>query len=96
MTDLTDLCAFLDTAPSPFHAVRAAGGRLDAAGFRRVGETEDWRGTGRGYVVRGGALVGWARPDGAPASAPMRIVGAHTDSPGLRIKPNADAGALGW
>ena len=42
-----------------------------------------------GYTVRGGALVAWRRAERAGA-APLRVVGAHTDSPGLRIKPRPD------
>jgi aspartyl aminopeptidase len=95
--DLSDLAQFLDGSPSPFHVVASAAARLDAAGFTAVAEAADWSGVGRGYLVRGGALVAWVRPaDVRTQVLPFRIVGAHTDSPGLRIKPNADTGSAGW
>ena len=44
--------------------------------------------------MRSGSLVAW--DSGAGATAPFRILGAHTDSPNLRVKPRADAGSAGW
>jgi aspartyl aminopeptidase len=53
--------------------------------------------SGRGfYVLRGGALIAWYVPRGAGPATPYRIVGAHTDSPNLRVKPVPDAGSDGW
>ena len=97
MTSLADLIAYLDASPSPWHAAASAARRLDAAGFTAVAFDEVWTDTPvRGYVQRGAALVAWHRaPDAGPTS-PLRLVGAHTDSPCLRVKPNADAGTLGW
>jgi aspartyl aminopeptidase len=98
-----DLRAFLDGAPSPYHAVAGAALRLEAAGFTRVDEAEDWRdalgsGGGRHYTDHGGALIAFTLPDRSASSpAPeWRIVGAHTDSPCLRIKPVPDLVAHGW
>ena len=93
--DLADLMAYLDESPSPAHAVESAAERLEQAGFARLAEAQDWAGNPRSFVVRGGALVAWSAPDLA-AVRPFRIVGAHTDSPGLRIKPRPDTGTLGW
>ncbi len=94
---VADLLAFIDAAPSPFHAVAEATRRLDEAGFTAVTRDEEWpAGLGSGYVAEGGALVAWSVPGGAPADAPFRLVGAHTDSPNLRIKPRPDVGAAGW
>ena len=87
---------FIDASPSPFHACEAAAHLLDAAGFERVDEHERWTGgVGGRYLVRGGSLVAWSVPDGAPADGSFRIVGAHTDSPNLRIKPRPDTGRAG-
>ncbi len=91
-----DLVAYLDSSASPWHAVAATVRRLEAAGFRHVVETDPWPSVPAGYVVRGAALVAWRRADSADASSPFRIVGAHTDSPCLRIKPRPDTATLGW
>jgi aspartyl aminopeptidase len=93
---LFDLQSYLDSSPSPFHAAANSAHLLDAAGFTGVEESAAWGGVRRGYIVRGGALVAWDVPEGAAPGTPFRVVGAHTDSPGLRVKPNPDAGTLGW
>jgi aspartyl aminopeptidase len=90
------LRAFLDASPSPWHAARTAAGLLDDGGFTAVDERAPWTAVPEaGYVVRGGALVAWRRPTGA-AALPVRLVGAHTDSPNLRIKPHPDGRCAGW
>ena len=92
-----DLMTFLAAGPSPYHAVATAAERLEKAGFRQVAETDAWDGTSGGrYVLRGGAIVAWYVPEGADPHTPFRIVGAHTDSPNLRVKPLPDNGAHGW
>jgi aspartyl aminopeptidase len=47
-------------------------------------------------VVRGGSLVAWATGAHHGPDTGFRIVGAHTDSPNLRVKPHADAGSAGF
>lgn len=92
-----DLMSFLAASPSPYHAVANAAARLEAAGFRQVAETDAWDGEHGGkYVLRGGALIAWYVPEGAVPATPFRILGAHTDSPNLRVKPLPDTGAHGW
>ncbi|SOD63265.1 aspartyl aminopeptidase [Streptomyces zhaozhouensis] len=92
-----DLLGFLAGSPSPYHAVANAASRLEKAGFRQVEESAAFDGAAGGrYLVRGGALVAWYVPEGAGAATPFRVVGAHTDSPNLRIKPIPDTGAHGW
>jgi aspartyl aminopeptidase len=97
--------SFLTASPTPYHAVATAAERLEKAGFRQVAETDAWdadtsaasaAGTGGKYVTRGGAIVAWYVPEGAAPHTPFRIVGAHTDSPNLRVKPQPDTGAHGW
>src|SRR5690606_24939517 len=93
VTEVADgLCAYLDASPSPFHAVDAAAALLSAQGFTEVAETDPTPSGPGSYVVRrGGSLLAWstAHLDDAArtASTPFRIVGAHTDSPNLRVKP---------
>ena len=93
---LDDLIDFLDASPSPWHAVESTIARL--GGFVRLDETEAWTELPEaGYVVRSGAIVAWRLPsEAAPAHAPFRLVGAHTDSPCLRVKPRPDTGGHGW
>ena len=90
---VADLLAFIDASPSPYHAVAEAARRLASAGFVEVDETASWSGSaGPGFVRRGGSLVGW----GSGGELGFRVVGAHTDSPNLRIKPRPDSTSAGW
>ncbi|MFT6110890.1 MAG: aspartyl aminopeptidase [Planctomycetota bacterium] len=92
-----DLASFIDASPSAYHACAEAARRLDAAGFKAVLERDSWGAEvpQRGYVLRGGALVAWSLPaaDSAPPETGFRLVGAHTDSPNLRVKPRPDTGS---
>jgi aspartyl aminopeptidase len=96
-THTDDLAAFVSAGPSPYHAVAAVAARLEKAGFRQVGEADAWDGESGGrFVLRGGAVIAWYVPGGAVPHTPFRVVGAHTDSPNLRVKPRPDMGAHGW
>ncbi|MGW2378330.1 M18 family aminopeptidase [Kitasatospora sp. NPDC001683] len=96
-THTDDLIEFLGTSPSPYHAVASAAERLEKAGFRQVAETDAWDGAAGGrYLIRGGALIAWYLPEGAGPETPFRIIGTHTDSPNLRVKPVPDTGSAGW
>lgn len=89
--------AFIDAAPSPFHACLGAAARLEAAGFSELREVDAWDAArGSFYVRRGGSLVAWSVGDHHTATDGFRIVGAHTDSPNLRVKPRPDAGRVGY
>ena len=92
-----DLFNYIDDSPSPHHAVASSASRLEAAGFRERLETDAWDTVaGRWYIKRDGALIAWQRPESAPAGTRMRLAGAHTDSPNLRVKPRPDTGRAGY
>lgn len=92
-----DLRTFLDRSPSPFHGAATASARLAAAGFVAVELADGWSDLpDAGYVVRDGAVIAWRTPTASPATTPFRLAGAHTDSPGLRVKPTPDQSAVGW
>ena len=88
------LCEFIDASPSPFHACATVAARLSDAGYAEVAETDRWPDRpGRYFVVRAGSLVAW---NSEGAGGPFRIVGAHTDSPNLRVKQHPDRSVAGW
>ena len=92
-----DLLAFIDASPSPFHACATAAERLREAGFEELDEAAAWpAGPGRRFLRRGGSLVAWIAAEHHGPTSPLRVVGAHTDSPNLRVKPNPDAGRAGY
>jgi aspartyl aminopeptidase len=91
-----DLITFLDASPSPYHAAAQALRRLTAAGFTEVEQAGAWpAGPGRYVVVDGGSLFAWVVPEGSGLDARFRLLGAHTDSPTLRVKPRPDTGRAG-
>ncbi len=96
---VADLLSFIDRSPTPYHAVAEAVRRLEAAGWSVVSEAEVWELSpgDRRYLVRGeGSLVAFEVGSVAPAEAGFRIVGAHTDSPNLRLKPRPDLAPHGY
>lgn len=85
-----DLLEFINASPSPWHAVATARARLDAAGYTALDEGQRWqlKPGGRYYTVRGGAsLIAFVVGSQPLLQTGFRMVGAHTDSPGLRLKP---------
>jgi aspartyl aminopeptidase len=88
------LCEFIDASPSPFHVCLTAAQRLSAVGYTELSERDPWPGEGRFFTARAGSLVAWNTGD--DATAPFRIVGAHTDSPNLRVKQHPDRFVSGW
>ncbi|MBS1838923.1 MAG: M18 family aminopeptidase, partial [Actinobacteria bacterium] len=94
-----EMMAFLDASVSPYHAVAEAAAVLDAAGFTALDPLDPWDGRdadGPAYVARGGSIVAWVPGSERDAGAPMRLIGAHTDSPGLRIRPRPDRSLAGF
>lgn len=90
-----DLAAYIRASPTPYHACAEAGRRLEAAGFVRLGEADEWPvDPGGYYTVRDGSIIAW-RID-AEAYDSFRIFGAHTDTPTFKVKPRPDTGYAGW
>lgn len=93
MDHAKDLLAFVDAAPSPFHAVAEMARRLESAGFAPLDESQRWTlspGDAR-YVVRDGGSIAAFRVGSAPPSqSGFRLIGAHTDSPSLKVRPRPD------
>lgn len=98
LTHAADLADFVAASPSSFHAAAEVAARLERAGFTRLREEEAWPVPvgGRYVVVRDGAVIAWAVPASATASTGVRIFGAHSDSPGFKLKPKPTTGRLGW
>ncbi len=87
-----NLLDFIDKSPSPWHVVASIETAIKAFQFVRLDETAKWQlqAGGRYYVVRDdSSIVLFVLGHKVPAESGFRIVGAHTDSPGLRIRPNA-------
>ncbi|MEV4988871.1 M18 family aminopeptidase [Pseudarthrobacter sp. LMD1-1-1.1] len=94
---IQDLGAYISASPSSFHAVHEAARRLEEAGFTRLDELEPWEGTRRFcFVIRDGAVIAWVVPEDAGPETGFNILGAHTDSPSFKLKPQPTTGAHGW
>lgn len=97
MAETTALLKFLGEAVTPFHAVEAMAKRLVAAGFIEVEQFEGASmSPGQGYFTsrQGSSLIAVRAGRDAPAAG-LRLVGTHTDSPNLSIKPNPVKGREG-
>lgn len=93
------LIDFLRNSPTPFHATRSLAQRLEAAGYHRLDERDTWRseGSGRFYITRNDSSIIAVKLGKRPlAESGIRMVGAHTDSPCLRVKPHPELHRQGF
>lgn len=89
------MIADLEASPSPYHAVERSIMLLEGAGFTSCALDGPLPGPGRHIVSVGGLLIAWVTPD-QPAPSGFTLVGAHTDSPNLRVRTHADVSSAGW
>lgn len=90
--------AYIDASPSPYHAVAEAARLLTEAGFTALEEGARWDlQPGAAYfVIRGGkSLMAWRQGTGPAGDAGLRLIGAHSDSPVLKLRPRPDLDAKG-
>lgn len=91
------LLDFLSSSPTPFHAVANAVTRLQDAGFSRLSEEQEWKvKTGKYFVTRNDSSLIAFTCGGKVVERGFRMVGAHTDSPCLKVKPNAVSRSAGY
>lgn len=94
-----ELLDFLRRSPTPFHAAENIVARLQAQGFVRLREADSWQlqPGGRYIVVRNDStVVAFALGRNDPVEAGLRMVGAHTDSPCLKVKPQPELNRNGY
>jgi aspartyl aminopeptidase len=94
-----ELMSFLASASSPFHAVRELSARLQAKGYSRLLESQEWdlKAGGKYYLTRNDSSIAAFRigSQHSPTEG-LRMVGAHTDSPCLMVKPNPEKTSNGY
>ncbi len=89
---ISDLMQFLDASPVNFLAAEEICSRLDSAGFNALDSSKAWnlQPGGKYYITKNGsAVIAFVLGTEGPASG-YKIISAHSDSPGFRIKPNAE------
>ncbi|CCK76695.1 Putative aminopeptidase 2 [Oleispira antarctica RB-8] len=90
------LLGFLQASPTPFHATESMASILLSAGYTELFEDQAWQLQEQaGYFVRrndSSIVAFWL----ADKSQPLRLLGAHTDSPCLKVKPNASMTDKGY
>ena len=93
------LMAFLDESPSPFHAVTAMQRTLQEHGFNDLDPNAPWTigDRDKALVLRNGSsLIAFRMGSASLIESGVRMIGAHTDSPCLRIKPTPDVRRSGF
>lgn len=93
------LLDFLKRSPSPFHATQSIAEALQDAGYQALDERETWqlKPQGRYYITRNdSSIIAIKRGQHDPVQHGIRMVGAHTDSPCLKVKPQPELARHGY
>ena len=89
---------FIYNSPTQFNAVEVSAEMLEKNGFEKLNPKENWKlEVGKKYYTtkNSSALVAFKVNSDEVEKEGFRIIGSHTDSPGFRIKPNAEMEACG-
>lgn len=92
MKHIDDLMAFMDASVMNFFAVATISERLDCAGFTALDMRQPWtlqRG-GKYYLTKNGSAIFAFVVGNGEAYDGYKIISAHSDSPGFRLKPNCE------
>ena len=95
----SDLMAFLDASPTPFHAVKCMSEILTKSGFTELNESDNWtlKSGDKHFISRNGSSIIAFSVGSAPlVTAGLRMTGAHTDSPCLMVKPQPEIAKKGY
>ncbi|OAX42203.1 peptidase M18, aminopeptidase I [Rhizopogon vinicolor AM-OR11-026] len=92
---------FVNASPTPFHAVHNASARLEASGFKKIREADDWdkilQPQGKYFFTRNqSSLVAFALPSNWKQGAGLSIVATHVDSPNLKVRPISKREKMGY
>jgi aspartyl aminopeptidase len=97
---IDNLISFIQSSVTPYHAVTQMARQLKAAGFICLNEKDSWKVSagGKYYTTRNGSsIVAWQMPKHKKiAQSGFRMMGAHTDSPCLKVKPNPEIRVNGY
>ena len=96
---IDDLLDFIQRSPTPWHAVDNACRLLSQAGFASLRETDRWSAEAckAGFVTRDdGSLIAFRAGRRPLLDGGIRLAGTHTDSPGLRIRPQSTRQSQGY
>ncbi|CCC13957.1 hypothetical protein SMACR_08078 [Sordaria macrospora] len=92
---------FVNASPTPYHAVATSAALFEKAGFKLIRERDNWASVvqpgGKYYLTRNGSsIVAFAVGGKWKPGNPIGMIGAHTDSPCLRVKPASKKSAHGF
>jgi len=105
MTAAEQFLSFVQSTPTPFHLVQESEDKLLKAGFTRLDERQSWNGDFGSLVVRGGkyfyhrnrsTIVAFSVGGKYQPGGEFKVIGAHTDSPVLKVKPVSARTAHGY
>lgn len=88
-----ELISFIDNSPSPFHVVHNLKNTLKDNGFIDLDPKSRWelKKNGRYFtVVNDSALIAFVIGEENVEEQGFRMIAAHTDSPGFKLKPFPD------
>lgn len=93
MNNAIELIDFINKSKTAYQSAYEIKGILDAEGYIQIKEEDKWalKKGGKYYIIKNdSAVIAFEIGSGDIEKDGFRLIGAHTDSPGFRIKPNPE------
>lgn len=94
-----EMMQFLQASPTPFHATQTLAEALRSAGFEQLAEVDAWNlSAGKRYFVtrNDSSIIAFVYGKNSLLDTGIRLFGAHTDSPCLKVKPQPELNRKGY